>query len=116
MPTVQIRPNVPHHFLLITRPTPAHCVALHILIQILIGIQLRAIAREIRDLDSILMLLEPLLHVGRDMNGMLVNNQWLMESEIEEEILIQEQIERGVAIFMYLLQPYLLAAKPRRKS
>lgn len=47
--------------------------------------------------------------------GMLVNNQWLIESEIDEEISIQKQIERGVEIFMYLLQPYLLTAKPRRK-
>ena len=73
--TIQIRPNVADHLLLIMGATPAHRVALHILIQILIGIQIRAVAREIKNSDSILMPLEPLLHLGRDMNGMLVNNQ-----------------------------------------
>ncbi len=47
--------------------------------------------------------------------GMLVNNQWLIESEIEQELPIQKQIERGVAIFMYLLQPYLLTTTSKRK-
>lgn len=48
--------------------------------------------------------------------GMLVNNQWLIESAIDEDVPIQKKIERGVAIFMYLLQPYLLTRTSKRKS
>ena len=66
---------MPHHLLLITGTTSAHCIALHILIQILIRIQIRAVARKIKHPDAILMPFEPLLHPGRDMNGMLINNQ-----------------------------------------
>ena len=85
MTTIQIRPNVPDHLLLIMGATPAHRVALHILIQILIGIQIRAVAREIKNSDSILMPFEPLLHLGRDMNGMLVNNQKDIPGDLAEQ-------------------------------
>jgi hypothetical protein len=60
---------------LIIGPTPTHRVALYVLIQIIIGIQIRALSRKTKDLDLILMLLKPLLDLGPYMNKMLVNNQ-----------------------------------------
>ncbi len=47
---------------------------------------------------------------------MLINNQWLIEVEIEEGTLTQKQIERGIALFMYLLRPYLQYPISARRS
>jgi len=83
--TVQIRPNMPHHLLLIMGATPTYGVAFHIVVQILIRIQIRAVARQIKHPYSILMLLEPLLHLGRDMDRMLVNDQKDMTRDLTDQ-------------------------------
>ena len=85
MTTKQIRPNMSHHFHLIMGPTPTHRVALYILIQVLIRVQSRAIARKIKYLDSIFILLEPFLHLARDMDGMLVNDQKHIPSNLTDQ-------------------------------
>jgi hypothetical protein len=66
---------MPHHFLLITGSMSTYRIALYILIQILMGIQIRTVIRKIKDLNAILILFEPLLHFACYMNRMLINNQ-----------------------------------------
>ncbi len=39
---------------------------------------------------------------------LLINNQWLIEAEMAFGTLDTEQIERGIALLMYMLRPYLV--------
>src|SRR5512139_2958398 len=76
---------MPHHLLLIMGATPTYGVAFHIVVQILIRIQIRTVARQIKHPYSILVLLEPLLHLSRDMDGMLVNDQKDMTGDLTDQ-------------------------------
>jgi hypothetical protein len=55
--------------------TSSHRVALHVLIQMFIWIQIRAVARKVKNSNSIFMLLEPFLYFGCYMYGMRVNDE-----------------------------------------
>jgi hypothetical protein len=57
------------------RPTTTHRIALDVLIQIFIRIQIRTIAGKIKDLDRVLMPLQPLLHPDRPVDWILIQNQ-----------------------------------------
>src|SRR5215831_12843372 len=57
--TARVRAEIHHHFRLVVWSPSSHSVALDILVQILTGVQLRAVGRQGEDLDLSRAILQP---------------------------------------------------------
>jgi hypothetical protein len=88
--TVQIRSHIAYHFLLSMRTLPTYRVTFDILVQFLIGIQIRTVAGKIKYPNLLRVPLQPTLRPSRDMDRMLVNDQkevsWNLSDQAPQEL------------------------------
>src|SRR6266481_524689 len=71
----KVRTNVVHHFLYVNGTDAAECVALHILFQQFIRVQLRAVRGQKENSDLCSMLIQPAPHRSGLVDGVTVGNQ-----------------------------------------
>jgi len=71
----QVRPNHLHQIFQIGRPLSSQCIALDVLVQKLIRIQLRTVRRKPEHFDRVSVLTQPALDSPRPVNGMAINDQ-----------------------------------------
>lgn len=75
MRTPQIRPNLLHHLRLIFGTLPPDGIGLDILIEKFVGIQLRAVARQVKQPDAFPIPIYPLFDLPGTMHRMSIDNQ-----------------------------------------
>ena len=81
----QIASNISHHLAAIVRPHPASSVALDIVVQHLVGVKFRAVARKKENSDAVRILLDPILCLFCNMRRMTVDYKKNLSFDLTQE-------------------------------
>src|SRR3989338_473744 len=81
----QVGAHAGHHLALIGGPAPSHGVRLHVLVEPLVGVELRAVGRQVEEPDAPGVLAQPLLERPRAVHRVAVHDQEHLSLHLPEE-------------------------------